>query len=759
MHPTPLGDSLTLQRQPLVSGCIDWSVQNQAAIVIADTVYIVTPARPGLQHLSQTTLSIEDLVRGDPSCTNYASAADSYPDSEAEESHGVELKLQYALPESFRCAVWSPLGLSSTFTCLLLVVTTYKRVSIARSISDPTIGEWVWAADLFPDIVSLYKENCIADMDACSQTTCASWSEVAGPRGVSLIALGSHGGAVSIWRFSGLDDINIATWFQTKKGRVLALDLSKWVETTPDHSDLYLAAATADGSVTLQLLRMSHQDDTVHIISSQYILDPSPGLIFCCKFSPIAYQGVLCRIAVGRGRKLYICSPGVLSVSLVLPTWETISSIVWTSDRDIVRVYTTDGKCFEVALTQVSATSELKLSIRNDLSRALLIRSAEYAQRGTDETEQTFSQTTGGGNPSFDEDDNDDASQISDEFNYSDISDRLRLQVYGAAHSIYGYADFVLIICDVRVAQLYKTDAKNFCNVILWHPTQAPDDIAPLEISSQFIFSLVDPITFKLATLEYRAWGVLQKSISPGNELLSSTTSSHFFTLIQALESLSVADEEVSIQGLQSLFDDPCINALRCIVNLLSTTSHLWTASVDTEAIHHSLEAKIYTLCGYYMHALALSVETLSEELSDQDGKLIKYISQVADIYTRSRRADTRTVLPMSALEKLMACNAIDTEIIKEEFDSNDDTCPACQDPIPIDFTSVSVACRKGHMWERCAVTFQLIGTPDTLTCMGCKRGQLHLDPQKGPLHALIGSIGLCVYCGDRFRGPALVLI
>ncbi|KAJ1340680.1 hypothetical protein BSLG_004774 [Batrachochytrium salamandrivorans] len=425
-------------------------------------------------------------------------------------------------------------------------VCTPRIIPMCRLVSSGTIKH-IHAADLFPDIVSLYKENCIADMDACSQTTCASWSEVAGPRGVSLIALGSHGGAVSIWRFSGLDDINIATWFQTKKGRVLALDLSKWVETTPDHSDLYLAAATADGSVTLQLLRMSHQDDTVHIISSQYILDPSPGLIFCCKFSPIAYQGVLCRIAVGRGRKLYICSPGVLSVSLVLPTWETISSIVWTSDRDIVRVYTTDGKCFEVALTQVSATSELKLSIRNDLSRALLIRSAEYAQRGTDETEQTFSQTTGGGNPSFDEDDNDDASQISDEFNYSDISDRLRLQVYGAAHSIYGYADFVLIICDVRVAQLYKTDAKNFCNVILWHPTQAPDDIAPLEISSQFIFSLVDPITFKLATLEYRAWGVLQKSISPGNELLSSTTSSHFFTLIQALESLSVADEEVSM--------------------------------------------------------------------------------------------------------------------------------------------------------------------------------------------------------------------
>ncbi|KAG0144959.1 hypothetical protein CROQUDRAFT_723694 [Cronartium quercuum f. sp. fusiforme G11] len=70
------------------------------------------------------------------------------------------------------------------------------------------------------------------------------------------------------------------------------------------------------------------------------------------------------------------------------------------------------------------------------------------------------------------------------------------------------------------------------------------------------------------------------------------------------------------------------------------------------------------------------------------------------------------------------------------------DPCPACQVPIPFDNLRLGI-CGAGHVWDRCAVTFEILACGKVKTCEGCGR-------KAGVSTETWGRS--CAYCGCRWR-------
>ncbi|KAJ8328995.1 hypothetical protein QVD99_004721 [Batrachochytrium dendrobatidis] len=757
---------LTLKNAPLFTNCMTWSKHGQAAITVSNDIHIVTPSLTEKDCMALTSLTINHLTLNIPSVPRGLVASQPIPmispascqDVIGKQTHR-GLMLNYSLPESFRCAVWSPLGLSKTFTCLLLVVTTHFRVSLVQAINDPATGEWACAADMSETVTKYYTEKCPDIAVLHVQTISASWSDRVGPQNVSFIALGSESGAVSVWRFDSLDEINPCLWFQACKSRITTTEFSQWIESAHNSSIVQLATSTVDGSVHIHQIQYEHDTKEIILLGSRCVLDPGSGLVTVCRFSPFVDKKSFL-LMVGRGRWIHLCTLDQASTSLLLPTWESISSIIWTRDPSYLRIYTTDGKCIAVSIVQSDIDLTLTPTIVQDHSHALLLESFPYVQKVSNDVETMVEHSKASHIENTDiNNDDDDMSQFSEDLPMGSLADRLRLQVFGAAHSMYGYQDIVLIICDARISQLYKTDTRSISNAIIWTPPDTFFQNRPIQVTPESIAMLVDPKQFEISTPQCKAWGMIQETIGEGVKMLTLSDSLGFFSIIQYLESTYIMADHPTIDGIESLFNDPGINALRAIVNILSSTSQLWMISPDAESINESLVAKIHTLCGHYIQSFAISTKFLYDQLTDVDIQLARHIFKVAVSFAHDSQAEN-TVSSTS--------NTIDIFklVLGDDVSTDDDlkaglveACPACESPIPVDDTAISQPCVNGHAWGRCALTFKLIGTPNIISCLGCKRGQLWLDPEKGPLHAAIHSIEMCIYCGDRFRGPNLALI
>ncbi|SCV70335.1 BQ2448_1729 [Microbotryum intermedium] len=90
--------------------------------------------------------------------------------------------------------------------------------------------------------------------------------------------------------------------------------------------------------------------------------------------------------------------------------------------------------------------------------------------------------------------------------------------------------------------------------------------------------------------------------------------------------------------------------------------------------------------------------------------------------------------------------------------------CPACSSPIALKSVR-SAACERGHVWERCSITLQVVDTVVVRTCVGCERkaflglkkgkegvqeGWVGSSPnqESGIVETMLRECKACLYCG-----------
>ncbi|KAL2913814.1 hypothetical protein HK105_206693 [Polyrhizophydium stewartii] len=806
-----------VSKLPPALGSAVWSAQNQLALTTAYMVHLFCPVPDGQPAFKRTAVDFKTLTM------DRTSAA--LPLAKSAPLHGelANVAAWFSQGETFRRCVWSPVGLSSTFGCVLLALTSTFRLAIIQALTDPETGDWD-ALDMTPRVVSLYKNRHPDDYKKHVQTTTIAWS-AASLGGVSLMAFGSSSGWISIWSVTDLANINNVLLIESHAVRVSCLELSDWIEQRDDMEQdepqdaatsarsqtranaafIFVAAAGIDGSVRLHKLEAAPSETqgvSVSVAANVVTLPPANGFVTVIRFAPNQALGLF---AVGRGKMLFVCSDQGLLASLSMPTWEAVADVVWAMDATNMRVYTTDGECLVVSLSrdqdsgQVGAfiSQRFTRQFEQEMSKSIRV-SADNDSDGEEEGPADRPDAADAGDATDaanaadapnaedagsddgeadDADEADEAGEADAEAERKPSSKGLwpwRIRVFGASRSYTGVFDAVHITIDRDNLMLYKTDAKMVSHLALWMPGSEHRDALSLDDLyarfPQLLSSLIDPVECISSGCKTRTWEMMRFALDyePDKNPLQSED---FQSIVVALEETSETAQRAEILGVESLFHDYGMNASRMLMFLFFQLSKHLRELPESEDLLAALQSKPRLLFLFYLECMLTSLEvhianhvaaTRAPDPSDMD---------VDDDSASRRQALALTEQDIAILRPItlyLAC--IESEHLLEMMKRAVAPLPQVWESHlqPIvegrsDVTETCPACGELVVLhgdgETARVTLRIVTTPVYMACTGCQRRRLYMDSSLGVLPAIINRIQQCVFCGDRFRPPLVSFI
>nr|KAJ3422376.1 hypothetical protein HK105_008370 [Polyrhizophydium stewartii] len=739
-----------VSKLPPALGSAVWSAQNQLALTTAYMVHLFCPVPDGQPAFKRTAVDFKTLTM------DRTSAA--LPLAKSAPLHGelANVAAWFSQGETFRRCVWSPVGLSSTFGCVLLALTSTFRLAIIQALTDPETGDWD-ALDMTPRVVSLYKNRHPDDYKKHVQTTTIAWS-AASLGGVSLMAFGSSSGWISIWSVTDLANINNVLLIESHAVRVSCLELSDWIEQRDDMEQdepqdaatsarsqtranaafIFVAAAGIDGSVRLHKLEAAPSETqgvSVSVAANVVTLPPANGFVTVIRFAPNQ-----------RFTRQF--------------EQEMSKSIRVSADND------SDGEEEGPADRPDAADA----GDATDAANAADAPNAEDA--GSDDGEAD------------DADEADEAGEADAEAERKPSSKGLwpwRIRVFGASRSYTGVFDAVHITIDRDNLMLYKTDAKMVSHLALWMPGSEHRDALSLDDLyarfPQLLSSLIDPVECERSVhtgissgCKTRTWEMMRFALDyePDKNPLQSED---FQSIVVALEETSETAQRAEILGVESLFHDYGMNASRMLMFLFFQLSKHLRELPESEDLLAALQSKPRLLFLFYLECMLTSLEvhianhvaaTRAPDPSDMD---------VDDDSASRRQALALTEQDIAILRPItlyLAC--IESEhllemmkravaplpqvweshlqpIVEGRSDVTE-TCPACGELVVLHGDG-----------ETARVTLRIVTTPVYMACTGCQRRRLYMDSSLGVLPAIINRIQQCVFCGDRFRPPLVSFI
>ncbi|EJU03518.1 hypothetical protein DACRYDRAFT_105677 [Dacryopinax primogenitus] len=181
---------------------------------------------------------------------------------------------------------WSPIGLGQDGRCLLAVLTTNLEVFMYGAGKNYVDGQWLRVFTLTDALLETAKSSAINGKAKVSslrrtlqaQTTALAWSAavrasgVPSSRDLSLLALGSRAGTVSLWR-SGKRQATVVLGEEW----VAHLSWAGWLQMDADTVASVLACGLSDGSVHLVTVTQKitdHSFDEVQAVPSPALVQP-----------------------------------------------------------------------------------------------------------------------------------------------------------------------------------------------------------------------------------------------------------------------------------------------------------------------------------------------------------------------------------------------------------------------------------------------------------------------------------------------------
>lgn len=173
------------------------------------------------------------------------------------------------LIDQFRCAVWSPLQCSLLGGCMLITVTTGNQVLMYEADSNPSIEEWKIVVNLTKLLQKHYKFdlNSLTNDDINRiETICVDWSPYNNNDDISLIALGSKAGVITIWKFD--KNIQLFTSINAFDTYVYKLKWTNWYFTEKEDAYIYLIAGSCEGELKEIKFTINFKTKKCHIKTS-----------------------------------------------------------------------------------------------------------------------------------------------------------------------------------------------------------------------------------------------------------------------------------------------------------------------------------------------------------------------------------------------------------------------------------------------------------------------------------------------------------
>ncbi|KAI8370498.1 transcription factor IIIC subunit delta N-term-domain-containing protein [Radiomyces spectabilis] len=721
--------SINVVNKPFFLDCVGWSEDNNLVVCLENNIYLLTPILVSVS----SDVDPYDHVSLEP----VEEAKDDF-----DEMSVVDRPLQpaYALPESYRCAVWSPTGLTSTQGCFLTVVTTKHRVFLYnRAEKDPKM-DWTLAIDMTSMIRKIAldgarKFSTVHEIDRF-QTLYAAWSSrIIGDslaEKPALLALSNKVGEINIWSFAKHKGIRHGITLQPHRSFVNLLRWTDWHKNNHQYT-AYLLSTCSDGTVALSsvtvTIAIKEQETRVSSVKAKTLKtwfehdNVVPTLVRT--WDDFSHSQTI-KLVVAKSITVYAATIQVNGDKVTMQDeWTNyplqysamgLSGANWSLDGEFMRVYTFEGEC--VVLTLRGGQLVYLEDDSSMVNRKLL---QKYNQQWTEE--QT----------------------------------------------------------DIEEGNLFPPSE---VMPILWGTA-----VSSRELYTAILFSLRPN-----ADVTYRGETTMQTSLAfimhaePNSESTLNSLSESINQLIQKPEFLFT-------QSIQSLLyehleyltkdDDP-----KSIISWLSVFERIMEQDVTQNSKQQSLHERLYDnmqACAarmlLYIHfalkfyELPIEAATYLKNICDKAQKLawgnyltaiLQYLLDMSDAEFQSYHDDDimvmlllcdRALRQIDAPRHLVELSKDVYERIGRVFPSSSvytsldteldramallggkettlfalvprEKCPVCEELISPSDQSLAI-CQAGHFWEQCSMTLRVLATPNIRKCATC--GAKSLKPELYP--------------------------
>ncbi|KIM61276.1 hypothetical protein SCLCIDRAFT_16159 [Scleroderma citrinum Foug A] len=770
--------------------CLQWTDDGQLCLATKSAVYIFTPDHGiNLSTPAELKLPLGDDVSEKP-LGWYRTMFDM---SRIPERMWAEICDDWgaitfgSLDVSVRAVTCSPSALSSRGRCVLAVLTAHE-VTLWEATKNHLQGEWSMITNLTDFLVEKFTRDGEVDTSAVLkvQTTSISWSRqpdfgvLPSPSvDASILALGSRGGTVALYRFCGYQvegpRMEPITLSKLSEQWITHLAWSPWALAGENHCAAMLAYAVADGGIAL--LRVAQMLE-VPLVSTGFVteydrhenlhvsVEPLRELVFIPdKRAITALQWIN---ITGRNPILVVAKPGIVHLWSLLtfpssPThWhgtrtlmvqiqkssvgssslETVSGFSYVAHRDILIITFSDGSFHAihsfsvepswmpssyVPPSPVEGAETITSEALTQASRAFFVRASPDA--GVDYA---------------------DVNRTSGSVSYDSCS--TMTWIYEALRS----SDFS-----------YKHEAKHEC-VLLTAPFWSPDDETILRMAQETLAGThcatrVAPMHLLRPTL-----------LHLGN-------TGRFAQLCPRL--LEIVNQTLPPDDSRAIVIPQCTHGLREDVKLHLRSSFKTHFSGWDTLLQLQMRLSIADSCWKLCEDPQMRIEcgkVAQQYLGEISHRvlriMVRHLTAIVMALTPVDipfvlRVVVQSLLPGSPSDLSSEAQALSDRVkAVVEIDPNiaglHEVCPACHIGVPLqDITQAT--CLKGHTWARCSVTSFILSTSMVRTCIGCSRKALlpvsqsqAKDDNWMPVAArswivkeLLEAVERCLFCGNSFVG------
>ncbi|CAO3629976.1 unnamed protein product [Cunninghamella blakesleeana] len=740
-----LGISIT--GKPFMFDSVKWSEDGEICTCLENRIYIHTPILVGISSEQGQCRQANTLIQ-------LLSEQDDFGESNVLEK---PVHSSYTISESYRCATWSPTGLSPYFSCLLTVVTTKHRVLFFHE--DPNNkSKWILHLDLTSSIKDIAIGN--DDFETATQinrfhTLYAEWSQsiIIDPLSSkpAILATSNKNGEILLWSYSKEHGIQFQMAYKPHSSYVNLLQWSSWRQQSDNTYSSYIVSSSSDGNITISLIKIETN-------KSGYVSSTDTKILSTWFENNYTTSAIIklyddkennrIKILVGKQTELFF---GIFQINkdqkiqligdwmnYEIPRSDTgVTGAYWGNNGKTVYIYTYEGE--ELALS----VEPNQLNLDNSLS-------VNFTLNLQDKFKQQWMEI------------------ISNEENEDEYIDTVP-HVWSADTTPNNLYSIVLYTI-ASTADLHSfSDSKDSTYLtFVYHPSPSNEKRLP-QLCDQLrsfvekpYFFFVHPAYFLLIEqLEY---------------LLDEEDSQFITTWLEVLDQLIEKDDDSKMD-----FSNDIRKSLYCRPNIIASQISVY---VNQESKLYKLESKTKDSINL------LKTKGQNRIVSNYVETFLNYINQQDDTFWNGMKDEDitqiilwcdRTLYELKApkslyeitkiiylklqttFEKPNLFDSFDTEIqlidaalnekqVMEVELKSRQKCPACSDVIPFRIGPNNVVCANGHIWDRCSITMQIISTPFYRKCLKCNaKSILPKATDQLVSDKLVSLIPKCLDCGSTF--------
>ncbi|OBZ86812.1 hypothetical protein A0J61_05138 [Choanephora cucurbitarum] len=729
---------ITFKGRPYFADCVKWNEDSQLTICLSNHVHIVTPILSGMASKKEGYIHVGFSLPPLENTGDQVLIED--PD---------KIQTSFFNNEGFRCANWSPTGLSASKSCFLVVVTTKHRVLIYQSSpKDPSNSDWQLVRDLTHEIEAHQVDVDYPTKINPHHTLYAIWSKALVPDPLafkpSLLATTNKAGHVNIWTSAMDNAFKYADTITAHRSFVNLVEWSGWKNIDNCKYVAYVVSSSVDGTVVLSsvqvTLELKDSNPTIENVQTDILytwFDNEPGHVNFIKISDeFNADGSSMKLALCKGVTLrfldFSWTSNQLNVERDWRELELVHSTLglaggsWISPH-VFQAFTAEGEGMQI---DCSSADSLEVDIKaNALINTKLVQ--KYKQHWVEE-------------------------QMKMEDHIIGASD--------ATPSLEGVCDapghiFTAIVFRMRpdVDIRYGPESGEDTTLAFILQKERNLDIEPL---CQDVDRYVnDPNFFFVQPVK----GLIRELLQ---YLVDDDTSKPLCIWLEKLSEYIQRSSEHSKESCQNLtraiYSQPHVIASRIVIN-----ADIELANYSPQVFEDELKAvvgksKDVIQNNYFSNILDFALKIPDEEfanLKDQDILVLLLLSDTA-VVSKDRSLVKRTLEIYTRLQdkfpKLDLYNEIAFASSSEDqnmvFEPKArEKCLVCDEHVQTINNSTLAQCSAGHFWELCSMTKRILHSPNSRKCVTCGLKSLRSNGEEEAFltRVILDSCLHCIYCGS----------